>query len=61
MHLVRFGFTNTIISPNNVGFPKKNEKKEAKKARALPENKGTRRFYHTVDSDILIFKHQWMT
>ena len=33
----------------NVGFPKKkDEKEEEKKTRALPEDKGTRRFHHNI-------------
>ena len=35
MRLVWFSFTDTVILPNNVGFPKKKEEK--KKARTLPE------------------------
>ena len=50
MYLVWIGFTDTIISPNNVdvGFPKKKDEKEEKKTRALPEDKGMRRFHHNI-------------
>ena len=31
MYLVWFGFTETIISPNNVGFPPKKEEKRRRR------------------------------